>query len=439
MKISVAGAGYVGLVTGICLASSGIDVLCCDADESRTEALKNGVLPIYEPKLGELLNRCHSGEKRIGFTSDMEQTVNHAEVIFITVNTPTSENNLSDLSNVFDVARKIGKYMNSPKVIVNKSTAPVGTGRKILSEIANILRERSSSLEFDVVSNPEFLREGSAVDDFTNPERIVLGADSPKAADTVKAVYAEQAGRNIPVLVTGIETAEMIKYASNAFLAARVSFINEIANICELCGADAAVVAEGMGLDSRIGPKFLKPGPGFGGSCFPKDLRALSGLAVSLGYAPFLLDGVLKTNKRQTAVMLNKIRRSLAGTESRTVTVLGVSFKPDTDDIRDAPSIPIIEGLLKDGITVRLYDPKAMDNLKRQYPHLAGACCQDTYSACERSDCIVLVTEWQELCSLDFKRLEGLVSRKVFLDLRNAYDPGYVRSCGFYYEGVGRI
>lgn len=439
MKISVAGAGYVGLVTGICLASSGIDVLCCDADESRTEALKNGVLPIYEPKLGELLNRCLSGEKRIGFTSDMEQTVNHAEVIFITVNTPTSENNLSDLSNVFDVARKIGKYMNSPKVIVNKSTAPVGTGRKILSEIANILRERSSSLEFDVVSNPEFLREGSAVDDFTNPERIVLGADSPKAADTVKAVYAEQAGRNIPVLVTGIETAEMIKYASNAFLAARVSFINEIANICELCGADAAVVAEGMGLDSRIGPKFLKPGPGFGGSCFPKDLRALSGLAVSLGYAPFLLDGVLKTNKRQTAVMLNKIRRSLAGTESRTVTVLGVSFKPDTDDIRDAPSIPIIEGLLKDGITVRLYDPKAMDNLKRQYPHLAGACCQDTYSACERSDCIVLVTEWQELCSLDFKRLEGLVSRKVFLDLRNAYDPGYVRSCGFYYEGVGRI
>lgn len=439
MNISVIGAGYVGLVTGICLASSGMDVLCCDADESRTEALKKGILPIYEPKLGELLLQCLSGGKPIVFTSDMARTVNHADVIFITVNTPTLENNLCDLGNVMDVARKIGKFMDSPKVIVNKSTVPVGTGRKVASEVRKILEGRNRTLEFDVVSNPEFLREGTAVDDFTNPERIVIGADSARAADAVRTVYGEQAGRKVPVLVTGVETAEMIKYASNAFLAAKVSFINEIANICGLCGADSVKVAEGMGLDSRIGPKFLKPGPGFGGSCFPKDLRALSGLADSLGYTPFLLDGVIKTNQRQTELMLDKIRRTAAGPENRIITILGVSFKPETDDIRESPALPIIEGLLRDGAVVRIYDPKAMDNFKRQYPHMAAACCADMYSACERSSCIVLATEWKELCHLDLERLGGLVSRRVFLDLRNAYDPDYVKGCGFYYEGVGRI
>lgn len=439
MNISIIGAGYVGLVTGACLASQGIDVLCCDIDESRIDRLRSGIMPIYEPKLSAVINHMTEDNHRLDFTSDIEKAVDHADIIFITVNTPANEDGACDPGRVFDVAGKIARYMNCYKVIVNKSTVPVGTGQKVKIEILRVLEERNVNLEFDIVSNPEFLREGSAIDDFTNPERLVIGAESDRAAKTIKEVYAEQIGKGIYVLVTSIETAEMIKYASNAFLATRISYINEIANICELCGANVIEVAEGMGCDSRIGSKFLSPGPGFGGSCFPKDIRALSGTAASHGYTPLVLNSVIETNNRQRMIMTGKIKNAVGSPENKIITVLGVSFKPDTDDIREAPSIPIISSLLDAGARVRVYDPQAMDNLKRQYPDLAVVYCKDIESACTDSNCIVLMTEWKEFCSLDFNVLKQIVREKVFLDLRNVYDPSYIRGQGFYYEGVGRV
>lgn len=439
MNISIIGAGYVGLVTGACLASQGIDVLCCDIDESRIDRLRSGIMPIYEPKLSAVINHMTEDNHRLDFTSDIERAVNHADIIFITVNTPANEDGACDPGHVFDVAGKIARYMNCYKVIVNKSTVPVGTGQKVKSEILCVLKERNVNLEFDIVSNPEFLREGSAIDDFTNPERLVIGAESDRAAKTIKEVYAEQIRKGIYVLVTSIETAEMIKYASNAFLATRISYINEIANICELCGANVIEVAKGMGCDSRIGCKFLSPGPGFGGSCFPKDIRALSGTAASYGYTPLVLNSVIETNNRQRMIMTGKIKNAVGSPENKIITVLGISFKPDTDDIREAPSIPIISSLLDAGARVRVYDPQAMDNLKRQYPDLAVVYCKDIESACTDSSCIVLMTEWKEFCSLDFNVLKQIVREKVFLDLRNVYDPSYIRGQGFYYEGVGRV
>lgn len=439
MNVSIIGAGYVGLVTGACLASQGMDALCCDIDEGRIDSLKNGLLPIYEPKLSSMIHSLTAGRRGLTFTSDIGEAVGHADILFITVNTPANEDGACDPGRVFDVAGKIARYMDCYKIIVNKSTVPVGTGQKVKNVISCILEEQGKQLEFDIVSNPEFLREGSAVDDFIRPDRIVIGAESDKAVSKIKAVYTDQIRLSIPVIVTTVETAEMIKYASNAFLATRISFINEIANICEFCGADAVEVARGMGFDSRIGNKFLSPGPGFGGSCFPKDIRALCGTAAGFGYTPLVLSSVLETNNRQKARMTGKIRNALGSLEDKIITVLGVSFKPNTDDIREAPSIPIIQGLLDSGAKIRVYDPKAMENMKRQYPRLEVTYCGDVASSCMDSNCIVLMTEWKELCSLDFSVLKHIVREKVFLDLRNAYDPAYVRENGFYYEGVGRV
>lgn len=438
MNISIIGAGYAGLVTGACLASQGMDVLCCDTDEDRISRLKKGILPIYEPKLSTMIENMTVNNLRLDFTSDMEKAVNHADILFITVNTPANEDGACDLSHVFDAVKKIAVYMNCYKVIVNKSTVPVGTGLKVKSEIIRILKEQKKQLDFDVASNPEFLKEGSAVDDFISPERLIIGAEKGRAVEMIKAIYADQIKSGIPVLITDIETAEMIKYASNAFLATRISFINELANICELCRADVTKVAEGMGLDSRIGHKFLNPGPGFGGSCFPKDIRALSGTAESLGYTPLILNSVIEANTRQRTIMTEKIKRTVGNLENRIITILGISFKPDTDDIREAPSIPIIKELLDSGAVVKVYDPKAMENLKKLYPGLAVTYCPDIDSACTESCCIVLVTEWKEFCVLDFNGLKSIVRERVLLDLRNVYDPSYVRGHGFYYEGVGR-
>ena len=298
-------------------------------------------------------------------------------------------------------------------------------------------KELGFSIDFDVVSNPEFLREGSAVEDFFNPDRIVIGAESEHAANTLKEIYREQAAGNIPILVTGIETAEMIKYASNAFLAAKVSFINEIANICEGFNVNVDRVAEGIGLDRRIGRQFLNPGPGFGGSCFPKDVRVLAGLGRDLGYEPLLLNSVLEVNKRQKARMVDKIKNALGGLEGRRISVLGLAFKPETDDIRESPSLTILSALLENRAMVSVYDPKAMENMKKTYPQMDLDYCSDPYSACAGSDCIVLATEWKELTGLDFEKLKSIVSNRVFIDLRNAYDPDFVKSHGFHYEGVG--
>jgi len=438
MNISIIGTGYVGLVTGACLASMGMNVLCCDADEGKIEYLKKGILPIFEPCLDSLVNNCAKIVKRLDFTSDMEATVNHADIIFITVNTPTLDDDTCDLSHVFEVARGIARYMNCYKIIVDKSTVPVGTGQKVKKEILRALNEQNRQLGFDVVSNPEFLKEGSAVYDFINPERIVIGAENESAVEKIKKVYEDQVLYNIPVLVTSIETAEMIKYASNAFLASKISFINEIANICELCGADISQVARGMGLDSRIGSKFLSPGPGFGGSCFPKDVRALAGISKEYGYTPGLLCSVLDVNNHQKEHMVEKIENALGSLEGRKIAILGLAFKPETDDIRESPSLTIISSLLNKKAAVRVYDPQAMQNMKKEYPEWDLKYSKDAYSACAHSDCIVLVTEWKEFCSLDFKKLKSIVGKPIFLDLRNVYEPDLVKSFGFRYEGVGR-
>lgn len=436
MNISIIGTGYVGLVTGACLASLGMTVLCCDQDKNKIADLKKGILPIFEPCLKSLV-AYYALRQRLFFTSDIKEAVSYSEVIFITVNTPTLEDNTSDTSHVFDAAREIAQHMTCYKVIVNKSTVPVGTGQKVKKEIKKKLMELNKKLDFDVVSNPEFLREGSAVEDFISPDRIVIGADNRRASDKIKEVYREQETGNIPVLLTDIETAEMIKYASNAFLATKISFINEIANVCELCDINVSMVAKGIGLDGRIGTKFLNPGPGFGGSCFPKDVRALTGLCREYGYIPHLLDSVLEVNKRQNTRMIQKIKSALGELEGRRLTILGLAFKPGTDDIRESPSLGILSALLNEKAVISVYDPQAMENMRKDHPEMDLLYCNDVYSACEQSDCIVLVTEWKEFTGLDLERIKSGMNNPVFLDLRNVYDPAYVKSFGFYYEGVG--
>lgn len=438
MNISIIGTGYVGLVTGACLASLGMNVLCCDSDEKKIEDLKNGILPIYEPALESLIDNCVNNKKNLAFATDIKEAVDFADVIFIAVNTPTLPDNSCDVSRVFSVAAQIAQHMDRYKVIVNKSTVPVGTGSKIKKEMEEILTQQNKPLEFDIVSNPEFLREGSAVQDFINPERIVIGTQSPRALSIIKEVYRELLQFNIPVVATGLETAEMIKYASNAFLAMKISFINEIANICEYCGADISVVAKGIGLDSRIGSLFLNPGPGFGGSCFPKDVRALIGLSESFGYEPLLLSGVIEVNNRQRKRMVDKIKNVLGNLENCKIAVLGLSFKPGTDDIRESPSIEIISSLLDKKASVRVYDPQAMKNMADRYPEMDVKYCKDAYSACSHCDCIVLATDWKEFADLDFKKLRALVKKPVFFDLRNVYEPDFIKSFGFEYEGVGK-
>lgn len=437
MNISVIGTGYVGLVTGTCLAYQGNNLLCCDLDTDKISSLKKGILHIYEPGLQECFENCMQ-KGSLCFTCDIAEAVRHSPVIFITVNTPTLQNNICDLASVFSAINGIARHMESYRLIVHKSTVPVGTGRKVKHILKNLLKEQGKEISFDIISNPEFLREGSAVNDFFNPERIVIGAESEKAAALLMEVYEDQHLKGIPLLLSDLETAEMVKYASNAFLASKISFINEIANLCELCGADALKVARGMGLDSRIGCKFLEPGPGFGGSCFPKDLRALSGLGKMHGYDAKLIDSVIEINECQKRRMVEKISAASDPLEKSTITILGVAFKPETDDIRESPSIAIIKDLLERKAQIRVYDPKALGNMKKQYPELAVAYCDSVLSACKGSDCIVLVTEWKEFTLLDFKKLKSIMKRPVFLDLRNVYLPEPIRAHGFYYEGVGR-
>lgn len=435
--ISMIGTGYVGLVTGACLSSMGRRVICCDQDSKKIEDLRNGIMPIYEPSLKELVDNCVSDQK-LSFTDDIKETVSCSDIIFITVNTPTLPDGSCDTENVCEAARSIGTWMDRYKIIVNKSTVPVGTGQKVREIISAVLAERSLELDFDVVSNPEFLREGSAIYDFMNPDRIVIGAENDRAAQALKHVYSEQIAAGIPVLMTDIETAEMVKYASNAFLAAKISFVNELANLCEECGVDITRVTRGMGLDSRIGPHFLSPGPGFGGSCFPKDVRALLALSSKYGCKSLMLRSVLDVNEDQRRRMVQKIENALGRLDGSRITILGLSFKPGTDDIRESPAVSVISSLLEQNISVAVYDPRAMESMKRKHPEMELEYCGDIYSACCQSDCIVLATEWKEFSELDFEKLKSVVRRPVFMDLRNVYEPEYVRGFGFYYEGVGR-
>ena len=432
MNICVVGTGYVGLVTGACFAEFGVHVTCVDKDGAKIDLLKQGEVPIFEPGLKELIGK-NVREGRLTFTADAGSAMQQALVIFIAVGTPSSPDGSADLSYIREVASTIAKNLDGYKVIVTKSTVPVGTGQ-IIEEI--IRRERSTEAPFDVVSNPEFLREGSAIEDFLRPNRVVIGAGSEQAVAIMRDLYRPLYLIETPFVITDVATSEMIKYASNAFLATKISFINEMANICEHVGADVHQVAKGMGLDGRIGPKFLHPGPGFGGSCFPKDLTAIDKIAGEHGYNFEIVKAVIRVNKRQRERMVEKIVRAAGGVSGKTVAVLGLTFKPNTDDMRDAPSIPIIRGLQRRGATIRVFDPAGMDEARKMLRRVEYAV--DTYEAAREAHALILVTEWNQFRNLDWERMRELLREPVVVDLRNMYEPTRMKALGFRYACVGR-
>ncbi len=428
-SLCVIGAGYVGLVTGTCLADLGNRVICLDIDDSRIERLRNGIMPIYEPGLEEMVRR-NAASGRLSFTTSYEEALAETEMVFIAVDTPSGHEGEADLKSVRAAARSIAAVMDHPMIIVNKSTVPIGTGDWV-SDIIN--RHRQNGVEFTVVSNPEFLREGSAVNDFLNPDRVVLGSLSREAAERVAQLYLPL---RAPIIITDLRTAEMIKYASNAFLASRISFINEIASICERLGADVKEVAAGMGYDRRIGPAFLDAGIGFGGSCFPKDVRALAHMAAIHGCHPQLLRAVLDINADQRRQVVQKLRDLLEKLDERTIGVLGLAFKPNTDDMRDAPAVEIIHLLQHEGARIKAYDPVAMDNARRVLPEITY--CADPYEVAQEADALVIATEWNEFKHLDLQRIRQGLRRPILIDGRNIYEPEKMDALGFIYRGVGR-
>ena len=429
MRIAVAGAGYVGLVTAACLAELGNEVICVDIDEDKIGKLNSGIIPIYEPCLDELVAK-NKKEKRLGFSSDLKGAIRKSEIIFICVGTPPKENGEADLSYVEDVALTIAEAMDSYKVIVEKSTVPVETGEKVAKSIKNYNVHKA---DFDVVSNPEFLREGSAVNDFMHPDRIVIGSESEKANKIMKELYSPLKS---PVIFTDIKSAEIIKHASNSFLATKISFINAIANICELSGADIEKVAEGMGFDKRIGKAFLNAGIGYGGFCFPKDAEAFIRIAEKLGYDFELLKAVQEINNSQRKHFTKKIEKSLWIVNGKTIGVLGLSFKPNTDDMRFAPSIDIIAELQREGARIKVYDPKAMEKAKSILKNVVY--CSNPYDAAKDSDALVIITEWDEFKNLDFKRIKSLMKHPLIIDGRNIYKPEDVKKESFAYISIGR-
>ena len=432
MKICVIGSGYVGLVTGACLADFGIDVTNVDKDPQKIETLLAGEIPIYEPGLKTLVRKNHDGG-RLHFTTDLEAALEDAEAVFIAVGTPPRDDGSSDLRFVREVAQSIAENLNSFKVIITKSTVPVGTG----AMIAEIVRaEAGNDADFAVVSNPEFLREGSAIDDFLHPDRLVIGSEDERATKVMLDIYSPLRVADVPFVVTNVETSEMIKYASNSFLATKISFINEVAELCEKVGADVEVVAKGMGLDTRIGTQFLHPGPGFGGSCFPKDTQALGHLARENDMSLEIVDAVLSVNDRIKRRMVDKIKSSVGELKGKTIGILGLAFKPETDDMRDSPSLPIVEGLVEAGASVRAYDPAAMDVAKPMLPPITY--CDDAYGCAADADALVLVTEWNEFRKLEPQRLKSMMKSPVLVDLRNVYGPKAMVDAGFEYTSVGR-
>ena len=434
MKIAVIGTGYVGLVSGACLAEFGHEVTCIDTDRAKIERLQRCDIPIYEPGLEAVVTK-NAQAGRLVFSTDYHPGVPEAQVVFIAVGTPASRrgDGYADLSYVYDAARQIAPHLGEYTVIVDKSTVPVGTAR----QVARIISQTNPNARFDVASNPEFLREGAAISDFMRPDRVVVGVDSKQAEEVMKAIYQPLYLIETPFVVTGIETAELIKYAANAFLATKISFINELANICEEIGADVQDVARGMGLDGRIGRKFLHAGPGYGGSCFPKDTHALLRIAQEHGMASRIVEAVVEVNSAQKARMARKIRNALGGSEGgKTIAVLGIAFKPETDDIRDAPALTIISTLIEHGAAVRAHDPQAMHEAAKALPDVVY--CANPYDACEGADALVLMTEWNEYRALDLMRIKSLLSRPLFIDLRNVYRPKAMKQLGFEYHSVGR-
>jgi len=429
--ICVIGTGYVGLVTGVCFADLGNEVQCLDINEKRIKELNNGIMPIYEPGLEEIVDR-NVKAKRLFFTTDYEAALKQAEFAFIAVGTPSGVDGEADLQYVRSVAEKIAEVVDHPIIVVNKSTVPVGTG----DWVADIITKKhgNDKLDFSVVSNPEFLREGSAISDFMQPDRVVLGSLDQKAAEKVAKLYNSL---HSPILITDLRTAEMIKYASNAFLATRISFINEIANICDELGADVREVADGMGLDKRIGRSFLDAGLGWGGSCFPKDVKALAHMAVLHNSQPQLLQAVMDINRNQRRRVVYKLRNMLNGSLSdKKIGILGLSFKPNTDDTREAPATEIIHLLLNESATVQAYDPQAMENAAKELPEIT--LCKDPYETATGVDALILATEWNEFKQLDFMRIYDLMRTPILVDGRNQWDSKRLREIGFTYFGIGQ-
>ncbi len=432
MHIAVVGTGYVGLVTGTCFAEFGNEVTCVDMDKEKIDKLNRGEIPIYEPGLDIMVSK-NVKENRLHFTTDIKEAIEKALVIFIAVGTPPKPDGSADLQYIESVAKDIAKYKNGYKVVVNKSTAPVGTGKWIKSVIE---KNQKNNAPFAVASNPEFLREGSAIDDFMRPDRVVIGAETDEAIAIMKDLYAPLYLIETPFVITNIESAELIKYAANAFLATKISYINEIANICEIMGADVHAVAKGMGLDNRIGRKFLHAGPGYGGSCFPKDTSAIYQLAKNKGYEFKIVGAAIDVNYSQRMRMFEKIKNAFGDLKGKTISVLGLAFKPNTDDMRDAPAIDIVNGLLKEGAKVRAFDPVAMENARKILPDVHYA--KDTYDAIQGADAVVFMTEWNQFRSLDLDKIKSLMKSHYIFDLRNIYEPDKMTEKGFQYYCVGR-
>ncbi len=434
MNVVMLGAGYVGLVSGACFAEFGAFVRCLDVDADRIESLKRGEIPIYEPGLDDLVeSNVRAG--RLTFDTDMAAAIGDADLVFIAVGTPTRRGDgHADLTFVFAAARALAAHLRDYTVVVDKSTVPVGTAR----QVARVIRETNPSAEFDVASNPEFLREGAAIADFMRPDRVVIGVETDRAEALLRELYRPLNLIEMPILVTGLESAELIKYASNAFLATKISFINEISALCEAVGADVHAVAKGMGLDGRIGRKFLHPGPGYGGSCFPKDTLALVRTAQEHSVPCRIVESVVEVNAAQRARMVRKVRDALGGDEAgKTLGVLGLTFKPETDDMRDAPALAILPALLEKGARIRAHDPQGIDEARKLLP-ASIEYFDDIYETIEGADAVILLTEWNAYRGLDLERVLESMRGRVFVDLRNVYEPRRMREAGFEYTCVGR-
>lgn len=435
MKITMIGTGYVGLVTGTCLAEFGHHVTCVDKIEDKIQQLKECRIPIYEPGLDALVNKNVS-EGRLRFSTDIAEAVPEAEAIFIAVGTPTSRrgDGYADLTYIYEASKDIARHLKGYTVIIDKSTVPVGTAR----QVERIIRTENPEADFDVASNPEFLREGAAISDFMRPDRVVIGVSSEKAKQILQEIYKPLYLLDTPIVSTTIETAELTKYAANAFLAVKISFINEIANVCESVDADISALAKAIGMDGRIGGKFLHPGPGYGGSCFPKDTLALMRIVQEYGENLRIVEAAVEVNAAQKARMVKKIRDMLGGSEAgKTIAILGLTFKPETDDMREAPAVSILPALLEKGAHIKAHDPKGIQEAKKYLPPEVQY-TSNAYEACENADCVVLMTEWNQYRALDLDKIRKVLKEPVFIDLRNVYEPERMKSLGFRYAGVGR-
>lgn len=432
MHIAVIGTGYVGLVTGACFAEFGVDVTCVDVDKTKIDKLNNGVIPIYEPGLDQIVEK-NAKDGRLHFTTDIQSAVQGAQVVFLAVGTPPKDDGSPDMSFYQQAAKDVAHAMNGYKVLVTKSTVPIGTGKWLREFVAANLKTET---DFGVASNPEFLREGAAIDDFMRPDRVVIGSNEAEAIEVMKELYRPLYLIETPIVITSLEAAELIKYAANAFLATKITFINEVANLCDAIGCDVHDVARGMGMDNRIGRKFLHPGPGYGGSCFPKDTRALTTVADQFGVETRIVDAVIEANERQRDAMIPKIERLVGDLKGKKIGVLGLSFKPETDDMRESPAIDIVHTMIERGATVRAFDPVAMDEAKHFIKGIEYA--TDEYDAINGADALVIVTEWNQFRALDMEKVKQLLKAPKIADLRNIYEPADMREMGFEYIGVGR-